>query len=85
MRHLTTALSALLLVAAPLAAQQPTQYPTSWDPKLLERPDVKSAMAMIEKSVHLRFQISDFRFRNYSGHPFFQRETRYSFPRRGKE
>jgi hypothetical protein len=22
---------------------------------------------------------------NYSGHPFFQRETRYSFPRRGKE
>lgn len=50
MRHLTTALSALLLVAAPLAAQQPTQYPTSWDPKLLERPDVKSAMAMIEKN-----------------------------------
>ncbi|WP_396208750.1 M20/M25/M40 family metallo-hydrolase [Gemmatimonas sp.] len=50
MRHLTTALSALLLVAAPLAAQQPTQYPTSWDPKLLERPDVKSAMAMLEKN-----------------------------------
>jgi tripeptide aminopeptidase len=39
-----------LLVAAPLAAQQPTQYPTSWDPKLLERPDVKSAMAMLEKN-----------------------------------
>lgn len=50
MRHLTTALAALLLAAAPLAAQQPTQYPTSWDPKLLERPDVKSAMAMIEKN-----------------------------------
>ena len=25
------------------------------------------------------------RQRNYSGHPFFQRETRYSFPLRGKE
>lgn len=50
MRHLTSALSALMLAAAPLAAQQPTQYPTSWDPKLLERPDVKSAMAMIEKN-----------------------------------
>lgn len=50
MRHFTTALTALVLAAAPLAAQQPTQYPTSWDPKLLERPDVKSAMAMIEKN-----------------------------------
>jgi len=50
MRHLTAALSTLLLAAAPLAAQQPTQYPTSWDPKLLERPDVKSAMAMLEKN-----------------------------------
>lgn len=50
MRHLTTALTALVLTAAPLAAQQPTQYPTSWDPKLLERPDVKSAMAMLEKN-----------------------------------
>ena len=26
-----------------------------------------------------------FGLRNYSGHPFFQRETRYSFPLRGKE
>jgi len=50
MRHLTTALAALVLAAAPLAAQQPTSYPTSWDPKLLERPDVKSAMAMLEKN-----------------------------------
>ena len=50
MRHLTTALAALALAAAPLAAQQPTSYPTSWDPKLLERPDVKSAMAMLEKN-----------------------------------
>jgi tripeptide aminopeptidase len=36
-----------LLLAAPLSAQP---YPTSWDPKLLDRPDVKSAMAMIEKN-----------------------------------
>jgi acetylornithine deacetylase/succinyl-diaminopimelate desuccinylase-like protein len=50
MRHFTTALTALVFAAAPLAAQQPTQYPTSWDPKLLERPDVKSAMAMLEKN-----------------------------------
>lgn len=50
MRPLSLALSALLLAAAPLAAQQPAPYPTSWDPTLLERADVKSAMAMLEKN-----------------------------------
>ncbi|MCA2990749.1 M20/M25/M40 family metallo-hydrolase [Gemmatimonas sp.] len=50
MRPLSVALSALLLAAAPLAAQQPAPYPTSWDPTLLERADVKSAMAMLEKN-----------------------------------
>lgn len=50
MRPLSVALSALLLAAAPLAAQQPVPYPTSWDPTLLERADVKSAMAMLEKN-----------------------------------
>ena len=42
--------AASLLLASRLAAQVPAPYPTSWDPKLLERPDVKSAMAMIEKN-----------------------------------
>jgi acetylornithine deacetylase/succinyl-diaminopimelate desuccinylase-like protein len=50
MRHLTTALSALLLAVAPLTAQQPAPYPTSWDARLMERPDIKSAMALIEKN-----------------------------------
>ncbi|AMW05997.1 M20 family metallopeptidase [Gemmatimonas phototrophica] len=39
-----------LCVAMPLAGQQAPQYPTSWDPKLMERPDIKSAMALIEKN-----------------------------------
>ncbi len=38
-----------LCLATPLAAQQ-TTYPSSWDPKLMERPDVKSALGMIEKN-----------------------------------
>lgn len=42
--------AAALLLASPLSAQQTAQYPTSWDPKLLERPDVKAAMAMLEKN-----------------------------------
>ena len=42
--------AASLLLASRLAAQVPAPYPTSWDPKLLERPDVKSAMAMLEKN-----------------------------------
>ncbi|MEO7998045.1 MAG: M20/M25/M40 family metallo-hydrolase [Gemmatimonadaceae bacterium] len=44
---------ATLLVAAPLAAQQPApaeQYPSSWNAALAERADVKSAMAMLEKN-----------------------------------
>jgi len=39
-----------VLAATTLSAQQAPQYPTSWDPKLMERPDIKSAMAMIEKN-----------------------------------
>lgn len=39
----------VLGLASPLAAQSAT-YPTSWDPKILERADVKSAMAMLEKN-----------------------------------
>jgi acetylornithine deacetylase/succinyl-diaminopimelate desuccinylase-like protein len=42
--------AAALLFAGPLSAQQTAQYPTSWDPKLLDRPDVKAAMAMLEKN-----------------------------------
>ncbi len=41
---------AALAVATPLAAQQPSPYPSSWDAKLLERPDVKAAMSLIEKN-----------------------------------
>ncbi|WP_337171290.1 M20/M25/M40 family metallo-hydrolase [Gemmatimonas aurantiaca] len=44
------ALLAGLLLAAPLAAQQQPQYPSSWDAKLAERADVKAAMAMLEKN-----------------------------------
>jgi hypothetical protein len=42
--------AASLLLASRLTAQASAPYPTSWDPKLLERPDVKSAMAMLEKN-----------------------------------
>ena len=42
--------AASLLLAAPLAAQQPAQYPSSWDAKLAERADVKAALALIEKN-----------------------------------
>ncbi len=38
-----------LCLASPLAAQQ-TTYPSSWDPKLMERPDVKWALGMLEKN-----------------------------------
>lgn len=41
------ALTLAAALAAPLGAQS---YPTSWDPKLLERPDVKAAMSMFEKN-----------------------------------
>ena len=40
------ALSVSFPFAAPLAAQT---YPTSWNPELLKRADVKSAMAMLEQ------------------------------------
>ena len=40
------ALSLSLPLAQPLAAQT---YPTSWNPELLKRADVKSAMAMLEQ------------------------------------
>ncbi|MFN9097963.1 MAG: M20 family metallopeptidase [Gemmatimonadaceae bacterium] len=44
----TTATMALLAVlAAPLGAQP---YPTSWDPALLQRTDVKSAMTLLEQN-----------------------------------
>lgn len=42
--------AASLLLAAPLAAQQPAQYPSSWDAKITERADIKAAMALIEKN-----------------------------------
>ena len=51
-RHATGALRraaslvALVAAAAPLAAQQ---YPTAWDPALLQRPDVKAALAHLER------------------------------------
>jgi acetylornithine deacetylase/succinyl-diaminopimelate desuccinylase-like protein len=50
MRHLRSAFTALLFAAMPLAAQPAAPYPTSWDPSLLERPDVKAAMTMLEKN-----------------------------------
>ncbi len=37
-----------VLLAAPAGAQQPA-YPTSWDPAILERPDVKAALAFVER------------------------------------
>lgn len=53
-RVLLTATAALLASAVanlPLAAQQPTKsYPTSWDPALLQRPDVKAAMTLLEQN-----------------------------------
>lgn len=50
LRFLSRALLAAVLatsVALPLAAQQ--TYPTSWDPALMQRPDVKSALELIEQ------------------------------------
>jgi tripeptide aminopeptidase len=42
----------MLATTAPQAQQaQPSpQYPTSWDPALMQRPDIKSAMSLIEKN-----------------------------------
>jgi tripeptide aminopeptidase len=38
-----------LAVALPLAAQPPKSYPSSWDPALMQRADVKAAMAHLEQ------------------------------------
>jgi acetylornithine deacetylase/succinyl-diaminopimelate desuccinylase-like protein len=43
--------TASFLLASRLTAQAPPQsYPSSWDPKLMERADIKSAMALLEKN-----------------------------------
>jgi acetylornithine deacetylase/succinyl-diaminopimelate desuccinylase-like protein len=42
--------AASLLLASRLAAQAPAQYPTSWDPKLADRADIKAAMSLLEKN-----------------------------------
>jgi len=47
MRFLTSLLA--LAVALPLAAQPPKSYPSSWDPALMQRADVKAAMAHLEQ------------------------------------
>ena len=39
-----------LIAATALPAQTAPQYPTAWDPKLLDRPDIRSAMSMIERN-----------------------------------
>ncbi|MCC7002154.1 MAG: M20/M25/M40 family metallo-hydrolase [Gemmatimonadaceae bacterium] len=49
--RLLAAAALSLLAATAVQAQQPQQapqYPTSWDPTLMERPDIKSAMRLIE-------------------------------------
>ncbi len=46
MRTLARLITLTALVAAPLAAQQ--SYPTAWDPALVNRPDVKAALAHLE-------------------------------------
>jgi len=48
-RLLAAAALSLLAATAPHAQQAP-QYPTSWDPKLMERPDIRAAMSLIEKN-----------------------------------
>jgi acetylornithine deacetylase/succinyl-diaminopimelate desuccinylase-like protein len=50
MRTSVVAAALLLAAALPLRAQPATPIPTSWDPKLVERADVKSAMAMLERN-----------------------------------
>lgn len=47
---LMSAAAIATVAALPATAQQPAQYPSSWNAKLAERADVKSAMAMIEKN-----------------------------------
>lgn len=47
-RHLLRSLALALLAASPLAAQSAT-YPTAWDPAILSRPDVRSALAHLDR------------------------------------
>lgn len=46
LRRLFTVLAVSGVLAAPLSAQT---YPTSWDPSIMERPDVKSALSLLEQ------------------------------------
>ncbi|MBP7551538.1 MAG: M20/M25/M40 family metallo-hydrolase [Gemmatimonadaceae bacterium] len=39
-----------LIAATALPAQSAPQHPTAWDPKLLDRPDIRAAMSMIERN-----------------------------------
>jgi tripeptide aminopeptidase len=51
--RLPTSLLALALalpIAMPLAAQPAKRYPSSWDPALVQRADVKAAMAHLEQA-----------------------------------
>jgi tripeptide aminopeptidase len=45
-RRLVALLAVSGALASPLAAQT---YPTSWDPTIMERPDVKSALSLLEQ------------------------------------
>jgi acetylornithine deacetylase/succinyl-diaminopimelate desuccinylase-like protein len=44
--HFVSVAAGLALLAAPLSAQS---FPTSWDPTLLQRPDVKAALTYIDQ------------------------------------
>lgn len=46
LRRLATVLAVVGVLAAPLSAQT---YPTSWDPTIMERPDVKAALSLLER------------------------------------
>ncbi|MBK7908677.1 MAG: M20/M25/M40 family metallo-hydrolase [Gemmatimonadetes bacterium] len=39
-----------LIAATALPAQSAPQHPTAWDPKLLDRPDIRAAMSMIDRN-----------------------------------
>ena len=39
-----------LIAATALPAQTAPQYPTAWDPKLLDRPDIRAAMSLIDRN-----------------------------------
>ena len=54
-RLLTSGLCAALLsgafVSAPLPAQQPASFPSSWDPKIMQRADIKAAIERIKEQI----------------------------------